>query len=172
MNARRFRFSLIVATALTISLLSLPLPAAYAIMTKATMPQLTAGATGIVRGHVVDVVSQWNDEQTTIYTYTTIVVSQWLKGGGPKAITVRTPGGEVGDIGLWVEDVPVFFKDQEVVTFVKPIEEEPFMQVHGLYQGKFTVESGKVIEAGLPVADFVNMVASIVRAQEKELNEK
>jgi len=170
-NARVSRLCL-VASALTIILLSLPLSAANAIMTKATMPQLTAGATAIARGHVVDVVSQWNDERTTIYTYTTIVVTDWLKGTGPKAITIRTPGGEVGDIGLWVEDVPMFFKDQEVVTFVKPIEEEPFMQVHGQYQGKFTVENGKVVESGLPVADFVSMVRSVVRAQEKELNQK
>jgi hypothetical protein len=171
-KAGEFRLCLIVTAALTVILLSLPLSAAHAVMTKATMPQLTAGATAIARGHVVDVVSQWNDERTTIYTYTSIVVGDWLKGAGPKAITIRTPGGEVGDIGLWVEDVPVFFKGQEVVTFVKPIDEQPFMQVHGLYQGKFTVENGKVIEAGLPVADFVNMVKSVVRAQEKKLNQK
>lgn len=172
MKTRESRLCLIVIAALTVTLLSLPLSAAHAIMTKATMPQLTAGATAIARGHVVDVVSQWNDDRTTIYTYTSIVVSDWLKGTGPKAITIRTPGGEVGDIGLWVEDVPVFFKGQEVLTFVKPVEEQPFMQVHGLYQGKFTVENGKVVEAGLPVADFVSMVASVVRAQEKELNQK
>ncbi len=171
MKAKEFPVCLIV-TALTVILLCLPLSAAHAIMTKATMPQLTAGATAIARGHVVDVVSQWNDEHTTIYTYTTIVVTGWLKGTGPKTITIRTPGGEVGDTGLWVEDVPVFFKDQEVVTFVKPIEEEPFMQVHGMYQGKFTVKNGKVVEAGLPVTDFVNMVVSVVRSQEKELNQK
>lgn len=152
--------------------LCLPFSAAHALMTKATMPELTAGATAIARGHVADVVSQWNEERTTIYTYTTIVVADWLKGTGPKAITIRTPGGQVGDIGLWVEDVPVFSKDQEVVTFVKPIAEEPFMQVHGLFQGKFTVERGKVVESGLPVADFVNMVKSVVRAQERELNQK
>jgi hypothetical protein len=46
------------------------------------------------------------------------------------------------------------------------------MQVHGLYQGKFTVEDGKVVESGLPVADFVSMVKSVVRSQEKELNHK
>jgi hypothetical protein len=162
----------IIAAALTISLLSLPLHVAQAIMTKATMPQLTAGATGIVKGYVTDVVSEWNDERTTIFTYTTIVVDQWLKGSGPKAITIRTPGGEVGDVGLWVEDVPVFVRDQDVFAFVKPIEQLPFMQVHGLHQGKFTVENGKVIEAGLPVADFVKMVTSIVKAQEKEPNQR
>ena len=161
-----------VVSVLAIILLSLPFSAADAIMTKATIPQLTAGATAIARGHVVEVVSQWNEDQTTIFTYTTIVVTDWLKGTGPKAITIRTPGGEVGDIGLWVEDVPVFSNDQEVVAFVKPIPEVPFMQVHGQYQGKFTVEDGKVVESGLPVADFVNMVKSVVKAQEKELNQK
>jgi hypothetical protein len=162
----------LIVGALTIVLLSLPLSAAHAIMTKATMPQLTAGATAIARGHVVDVVSQWNDEHTTIYTYTTIVVTGWLKGAGPKTITIRTPGGEVGDVGLRVEDMPAFVTDQEVITFVKPLEQEPFMQVHGLYQGKFTVENRKVVENGLPAADFVNMVLSVVRAQEEELNQE
>jgi len=170
-NATVSRLCLVVSV-LAIILLSLPFSAADAIMTKATIPQLTAGATAIARGHVVEVVSQWNEDQTTIFTYTTIVVTDWLKGTGPKAITIRTPGGEVGDIGLWVEDVPVFSNDQEVVAFVKPIPEVPFMQVHGQYQGKFTVEDGKVVESGLPVADFVNMVKSVVKAQEKELNQK
>ncbi len=152
--------------------LCLTAPPSRAIMTKATVPELTQGATGIIRGHVVQMVSQWDDQGKTIFTYTTILVDTWLKGSGPKTITIRTPGGEVGDIGLWVEDMPVFAEGQEVITFLVSSETETVMAVKGLFQGKFTVEEGKVIEAGLPVGDFVNMVASIVKAQEKELDQK
>jgi len=163
-----------IATALlvAISALAMTVPASLAIMTKASMADLAAGSTGIVQGKVTSVTSQWDTEGKTIFTYVTVAVNRWLKGTGAKAVTIRIPGGEVGDVGLWVEDTPVFREGQDVITFLEPSGEESVMKVKAMFQGKFTVENGKVIEAGLPIGDFVRMVSSIVKMQEKELNQK
>ncbi|UCF78392.1 MAG: hypothetical protein JSW03_09890 [Candidatus Eiseniibacteriota bacterium] len=144
----------------------------HAIMTRATLPELAAGATGIVRGQVLDVTSRWDSEGKTIFTYVTISVDEWLKGAGPETVTVRVVGGKVGGVGLWVEDTPVFAGGESVVTFLEPSEEELAHDVRGLFQGKFSVEDGRVIEAGLPLGDFVSMVRSIVKMQEKDLLEE
>jgi hypothetical protein len=173
MRRRSFRPSPI-ATALlvAISAVAIIVLPSFSIMTKATMADLTAGATGIVQGKVLSVAPRWDAEGKTIFTYVTVAVNQWLKGTGARAVTIRIPGGEVGDVGLWVEDTPVFFEGQDVVAFLEPSSEQSVMQVKGLFQGKFTIENGKVIEAGLPVGDFVRMVGALVKMQEKELNQK
>jgi hypothetical protein len=163
-----------IATALlvAISAVAIVVLPSFALMTKATMADLTAGATGIVQGKVVSVAPQWDVEGKTIFTYVTVAANQWLKGTGTKVVTIRIPGGEVGDIGLWVEDTPVFFEGQDVIVFLEPCDGEAVMRVKGMFQGKFTVENGRVMEAGLPVGDFVRMVTSVVKMQEKETNEK
>ena len=173
MRKRSFRSCSIAAAFLVaISAFLIAAPASLAIMTQATMADLTAGATGIVQGKVLSVISEWDPEGKTIFTYVTVDVSQWIKGSGPKTVTVRVPGGEVGDVGLWVEDTPVFFQGQEVIAFLEPSNEAQVMQVKGWYQGKFTIKDGKVIESGLPTGDFVRMVSSIVKMQEQKPNEK
>ena len=173
MRRRSLRSGPIAAALLVaISVLAMTVPASLAIMTKASIPQLTAGATGIVQGRVLSVTSEWGCDGTTIFTYVKVAVNQWLKGTGPKAVTIRIPGGEVGDVGLWVEDTPAFSEGQDVIAFLKPSDEESVMQMNGSVQGKFTIRNGKVMEAGLPIGDFVRIVSSIVKMQEKELNQK
>ncbi len=62
----------------------------------------------IVRGEVVSVKSSWNVEKTLINTDVILIVDEYLKGNGPKEITIRIPGGTVGDETQWVSDVPHF----------------------------------------------------------------
>jgi len=157
---------------LAISGLAFMAPSSDALMQKATLAQLTEGSAGIIQGKVTDVTSQWDAKGKTIFTYVTVTVDQWFKGTGPKAVTIRVPGGEVDGVGLMVEDTPAFKKGETVITFLEPTEEQSVMKIKGLFQGKFTVEKGKVREAGLPLGDFVQRVKSIVKAQEKKAQEK
>jgi hypothetical protein len=62
----------------------------------------------IVRGEVVLVKSYWNPEKTLVYTDVKVLVDEYLKGDGPKEITVNLPGGTVGEITQWVSDTPQF----------------------------------------------------------------
>jgi hypothetical protein len=62
----------------------------------------------IFRGRVVLVKSYWNPEKTLVYTDVKVLVDEYLKGDGPKEITVNLPGGTVGEITQWVSDTPQF----------------------------------------------------------------
>jgi hypothetical protein len=168
---RRFFYPSVATAAVLCALCAFALapPTSHALMTKATVAELTAGSTDIVRGRVQTVVSQWENGAKTIATYASISVEERLKGDGPDVVTVRVPGGQVGDVGLWVEDTPVFAEGQEVIIFLEATDDLSFMQVRGDFQGEFTVEDGKVFGSGLPLVDFVRMVKSIVQTQEKEL---
>jgi len=172
-SGRVFRAGAVAAAfVLALSVVALMAPQSYALMQKATLAQLASGSTGIIQGKVTDVVSRWDAGGKTIFTYVTVTVDQWFKGTGPKAVTIRVPGGEVDGVGLMVEDTPAFAKGETVITFLEPSQEQSVMKVKGLFQGKFTVENGKVREAGLPLGDFVQRVKSIVKAQEKKAQEK
>lgn len=69
--------------------------------------ELNARADVIATGSVTSVSSHWDDTQTRIYTDVTIATERFEKGVADRALVVRVPGGEVGDIGMWVEDMPV-----------------------------------------------------------------
>jgi hypothetical protein len=60
----------------------------------------------IVRGQVVSVKSYWNPEKTLIHTDVLVLVDEFLKGGGPREITIKIPGGTVDDKTEWVSDTP------------------------------------------------------------------
>jgi hypothetical protein len=62
----------------------------------------------IVRGQVVSVKSYWNPEKRLVYTDVRVLVDEYLKGDGPKEITITLPGGAVDDDTQWVSDVPQF----------------------------------------------------------------
>jgi hypothetical protein len=62
----------------------------------------------IVRGQVVSVKSYLNPENRLVYTDVKVLVDEYLKGNGPKEITITLPGGTVGNETQWVSDVPQF----------------------------------------------------------------
>jgi hypothetical protein len=92
-------------TIVAIGLLCVP---AFAAMIPLSTAQLAAGADVIVTGSVGSAVSSWNSDKTAIYTDYTVNISVVQKGSAGRAIVVRVPGGEVGDVGMAVEDQPVF----------------------------------------------------------------
>jgi len=73
----------------------------------------------IVRGKVVSVKSYWNAEKTLIYTDIIVLVDEYLKGNGPKEITIKIPGGTVGDKTQWVSDTPHFDVGDYGVIFLE-----------------------------------------------------
>lgn len=79
-----------------------------AMMVELPRAALTAGADVIVSGTVTGVESRWTDDNAAIYTDVTLSVDRVDKGAADRAVVVRVPGGEVGDIGMAVEDMPVF----------------------------------------------------------------
>lgn len=125
---------------------------ALAITIKMSVEELTNEATTIIRGTVLDLRSHWNKERTHIVTDVTISAQEYIKGYEGGEIIIQVPGGTVGELGEWVEDVPTFEKGQEVILFLGDNE---YFRAVGWHQGKFTVEKDTVLEIGLPVDTFM-----------------
>lgn len=123
---------------------------ALGLMQKMELSQLTARADLIVVGQVKEIQSRW-DPGETIFTYVTIAVEQSEKGSPGAEVTLRFPGGEVGGIGLWVSDSPVFKKGEKVKVFLKGKE---IYDIVGLYQGKYSITEGEASAPPGPTFDY------------------
>ena len=141
-----------------------------ALVIKKSVEELTYEADSILIGEVKSIESRWNKERTLIYTYVTIFVRKYTKAlPGMKEvreITIKVPGGEVGDIGLKVSDTPEFREGEEVFLFLR-IEKSPIFRVAGLFQGKYTIEDGKakneVLEREISLDIFIGQIEEIMK---------
>lgn len=115
------------------------IPIVSASIIKTSVEDLTIRADVIIIGDVKEVASRWNLWRTMIYTYSTLSVEKYIKGTGPETLTIITKGGTVGDSSMWVEDVPVFEKNETVLVFLKQAGGE--FSVVGWIQGKYIVEN-------------------------------
>ena len=80
--------------------------------------RLAQDAKIIVRGEVKSVRS-YKGINDVIYTRASVLVSDVIKGKNiKKNITVEYEGGEVGDIGMRVEDEPTLEKGEQVLLFL------------------------------------------------------
>ncbi len=95
-----------------------------------------------VHGRVVNITTNWNNG--AIYRAIEIGVTDfYIQGLSQDTVRVRIDGGEVGDIGWWVEDQPKFDVGEEVFVFLREpdlVKEDYEYQVFAMSQGKFTVE--------------------------------
>jgi len=132
-----------------------------ALMLKMSLEQMAVGADTIVVGTVVEQSSQWNVEHTRIYTSVVLVVEETIKGV-PQSdnVTIIVPGGEVGGITEWVSDTPRFTLGEKAVVFLKQGPGTRF-EIYGYFQGKLTVERGKV--SGVPLDEFKGQLNRAIR---------
>lgn len=138
--------------ALTVLLL-VSAPALAALARPVTVEALARESDAVVRGRVERRESRWSGDRLRIHTLVTVQVSAVWRGSAPGRVVVRTPGGEVGDVGQWVDAAPSFAGGEEVVVFLARHPSGDF-EVHGLRQGKFRVEAG-VARPGLEGVAFV-----------------
>jgi len=92
----------------------------------------------IIRGQVVAVESYWNPDKTNIYTKITILISEYLKGNGPREMILKIPGGRVGNKVQRVSDTPQFSVGDDHVIFLESSE-----QVTGGPDGVFYLKGEK-----------------------------
>jgi len=80
--------------------------------------RLAQDAKVIVQGEVKNVRS-YKGINGVIYTRALVMVNDVIKGKNiKKNITVEYEGGEVGDVGVWVEDEPSLEKGEQVLLFL------------------------------------------------------
>lgn len=77
---------------------------------------ITKTADYIIEGTVEKVESKWNEERTSIFTYTDLKIERYVKGTSvtKDKLQIVTPGGTVGEISQWVENQPIFHEGKKV----------------------------------------------------------
>jgi hypothetical protein len=127
-----------VALALVVSLAG---AARGATVLRLTFEELTARSEVVVRGRVVGSTPKLDRAAGRISTFTTVEVTESLKGAAGKRLTVRQPGGEVGGIGQSVAGAARFAPGEEVVLFLeKARDDAAVFQVLSMSAGKVRLE--------------------------------
>ena len=138
-----------------------------ALMLKMSTAELTGHADAIIRGKVTEMKSEWDPQRRFIWTLVTILVSKSIKGGlaDNQTVTVKIPGGVVGDVGQVTEHAPSFKIGEDVVLFLngENYRGKKVFRVTGKFQGKHTVKDGMLLEKKMPVADFLDQIDKEVK---------
>ena len=134
-----------------------------------SMPNLVKTSDLIVRGSVVKTESRWGSlswdpNSRIILTRTTLQISEFYNGVSDKSeIIIETEGGEIGEVGLLVEDMPQFEPNEEVIVFLGTQDSKGIRRVVNLYNGKYTLSEGKILERNEPITQFVNKIKQTVK---------
>ena len=133
----------------------------FTLVERMNLKQLTDKAEKIVLGTVNDVNSRWETEagRNLIFTYVTIGIETYVKGRGPDTITIKIPGGKVGNITQEVSDTPRFELNEKVLLFLQ----EGGLQIVGGHQGKFAIHDSKVIGQNISVDEFIRQIRAIMQ---------
>ena len=109
-----------------------------------TLDTLAREADVVALGRVLSVTSGWVGEgsQKSIATEVKLRVDETMKGKAQKEIKFGIQGGVVGEIGQVVHGMPSFQVGESVVVFLHhPFAGSEVLTLHGLEQGKYTVET-------------------------------
>jgi hypothetical protein len=124
-------------------LLNLPAPARATVMVRLELKQLVGMADAIFVGRALHSRSFWTRDNR-IVTETTFRVEQGVHGvASGQTLTVRSLGGTVDGIGMYVPGAPRFSPGVQVVLFVGKPEAGKAHFVVGMRQGVFPVRAGR-----------------------------
>ena len=122
--------------------------AVMAQLVEVTNAQLVSEAQSIVRGDVTAQRSEWNDEQTYIWTFVSLTVTETLKGDDVTGqdVQIKIPNGTVGEITQMSSDQVVFGAGEDVVVFMgtETYKDQPYYNVVRMAQGKMKVNGEQV----------------------------
>ena len=162
-------------------------PAESTTLVRMSLDQLARAATAVVRARVVSQEARWNPEHTRIFTYTTLSVSEKLKGATAGTVVIQQPGGRVGNIHVFVPGTARFLPEAEYVLFLEPAGQtsDRYVMV-GMMQGAYRVyrdgatqqervilplgelthqaEDGRMAAVGGPSAPFVEFRREVATA--------
>jgi len=84
------------------------------------LKELTTNSDAIITGKVTQKTSSWNKDKTRIYTLATVQVDEYIKGNSSgNTVTIKYPGGEVGEVGELYSHMPRFEDNEEVMVFLQ-----------------------------------------------------
>ena len=128
----KLRFlSLVVALAV----LTVPLCASQFI--ELPFDQVARESKYVVRGHVVDTWSAWDDAREVIYTYATVRVTRYFgEATGPDTLVVREVGGTVDGYAQEAIGFPELRRGEQLVLMLSEWEGSTDLRIHAFNQGK------------------------------------
>jgi hypothetical protein len=140
-------------------------------MIKVSLEELTWKADQIVVGTAQESWSQWDDAGEHIFTYTRFTVDQVIKGDtSEREVTVKTPGGELDGTRMEVPSSPNLKSGGKYILFLYDNADNYESNVVGWQQGRYTIDSGLIVENGRSVDDFIGRIRAIL--EEIDLNER
>jgi hypothetical protein len=168
---------------LLFALLSLMPPAftggeAQASAANSVLATLVDEADSIIVGTVVERSSYWNDEHTNIYTSVVLSVEERLKGTASQdRVTILLQGGQVGEVGEWLSDMPSFEPGERAAVLLKQLMPAQLPRATGAtellageqfeacggFRGKFAIKQGKV--GNLPETEFKSRLSKAIQGK-------
>lgn len=128
---------------------------------KKNLKELVSAAPLIVFGNVLEVKSQLEEymgQDDFIFTYMKLSVKTFYKGANSEQmLTVKIPGGQIGDKVIGGERSFRFTKNEEVLLFLTPIENNYF-EIYSI-SGKLSIkenEDGKYFDCSLLKEDEIS----------------
>lgn len=115
------------------------LPATASTFVNMSSQELVAQADALIEGRVINLSSFWTDSGRLIATEAVVAVDEVLFGDAPAKVTVRTFGGQVGDIRVDAPGFPRFESGERVLLYLKADSEDGTLRVLGYQQGQFRV---------------------------------
>ena len=141
--------NIIVIASLFLALIFFSPVSSFALMIEKSAEELAQDAKVIVQGEVRSVKS-YKGINGVIYTRASVMVSDIIKGKNiKKNITVEYEGGEVGDIGVRVEDEPTLKKGEQVILFLtNSFWRKNVYYIVGGVLGKYAICSDDTVRMG------------------------
>lgn len=115
------------------------LPAAASTFLAMDQEELLAGSNAVVQGTVLETRAFWNEERTIILTEARIEVQDLVAGDAPAVVTVRTPGGEVGNYRVEATGFPTFSAGEQVLVYLNSDGND--FRVTGHLQGQYRIRA-------------------------------
>lgn len=128
-------------TTLLIAIMLLTIPLYATTMFQLSLQDLSTGAEKVVQAKVTAIVTQWNKDQTVIYTYIRMnIMDDFIGDDEDNEIIIKQLGGKIGEITLFVEGASTYNVGDENVLFLftDPLNLSAFQTV-GMCQGKYVI---------------------------------
>ncbi len=135
-------------------------PAGWALVPRMDLPALVDRSQAVIVGTVTGKRSRWEENGGMIYTYVTVRVEEVVAGAvGRPVITIKCPGGTVGDITCEVSDVPSFSVGERAILFLR----DEFFNIVGWHQGKKPIRNGRVVGERMSATAYSGLIRGLAR---------